>query len=270
MNKTLIVATAALGGVLAYLQLQASSPVKSAKEELRDNVANLVKLGEVEPKQGELVKLQLAISDYIVKKNEPPTTLEQLVPDYFDSIPINPETKKPFEYVKNGKKFEILNLKKDKPEDNINLENKPNTNQDPNQITDTTQVTVEEDFIYDPEGKRDPFKSYEAQPKEVIDESLPPLQRYDLSQLKVTAVLVDSQAGMAAIVEDATGRGYTVKTGAKIGNKNGSIVSIDEKQINVVEEITDFTGQKKQTVSTLKLIKGDSGNDNGGGKKRGR
>ena len=85
----------------------------------------------------------------------------------------------------------------------------------------------------------------------------PPLERYSVGQLKITAILADltGSGGRTAIVEDATGKGYTVKKGTKIGNKNGVVVAIDEDKIHIVESIVDFTGKAKKYPTVLNLIK---------------
>ena len=61
------------------------------------------------------------------------------------------------------------------------------------------------------------------------------------------------------MVEDATGRGYTVRIGTKIGNNGGKIVSIEEDRINVVETTVDFTGEvhKNPVVMNLQTGGGD-------------
>jgi Tfp pilus assembly protein PilP len=112
---------------------------------------------------------------------------------------------------------------------------------------------VLEEFNYDAKGRRDPFLPFDFSPEDDVDMSQPPLQRYSLGQLKVTAVLQDSDGDSTAIVEDATGRGYTVRAGTRLGNRNGVIVSIKPEGINVVETSIDFTGKETKNAVYMKL-----------------
>ena len=67
---------------------------------------------------------------------------------------------------------------------------------------------VERDYVYDPTGKRDPFQPFIAMqtPVKPTEEEVPVtvLQTYDLSQLKLVAILVGTGEGRA-MVEDSYG-----------------------------------------------------------------
>lgn len=253
MKKNLIFVFIAIGVLFALLQYQSKGAKKSPSESLNENILKMRESGEVSPDQEELVRLQLAIVDYIASKHTPPESLNLLVPKYFKSLPINPKTKKPFQYQKNGDTYVLLDAEGISSSKKEVAAGKPEASPTPEFMNPNTMAI--EDFVYSPEGKRDPFKPFEVSPKVAIDENLPPLERYDLSQLKVSAVLSDSKGGMVAIVEDATGKGYTVKVGTKIGDKNGSVVSIDATQVNVLEKMTDFAGEIKQELRSIKLQK---------------
>jgi len=106
-------------------------------------------------------------------------------------------------------------------------------------------------FVYDPAGKRDPFRPFDFSPKESELDDLTPLERYDIGQLKLTAVL-DGFDEPTAVVENAAGRGFTVKRGAKIGSNGGVISEILKDKLVVVETTTDYTGvTKSRTVEML-------------------
>ncbi len=83
---------------------------------------------------------------------------------------------------------------------------------------------VEPVVLYDSRGKRDPFVSFikvEERKKAGIDTaSLPPLQRYDLGELKFVGVIWTTK-GARGLVEDAEGKGYSVTVGTRIG-RSGS------------------------------------------------
>ncbi len=115
--------------------------------------------------------------------------------------------------------------------------------------------------LYDPVGKRDPFVPFiKVVAKAVRGDlsSLPPLQRYDLGELKFVGVIWG--AGLRkALVEDAEGKGYTIGVGTKIGSSGGVVTRITENEIVVKEAYRDYTGRTVERESSLKL-------DSGGGK----
>ena len=112
--------------------------------------------------------------------------------------------------------------------------------------------------LYNPTGKRDPFVPFLKVMAKVTRgdlSSLPPLQRYDLGELKFVGVIWG--AGLRkALVEDAEGKGYTVGVGMKIGSSGGIVTRITEEEIVVRETFRDFTGGKVERESSLKLQTG--------------
>ena len=84
---------------------------------------------------------------------------------------------------------------------------------------------------------RDPFRPMTLRTKVQtrVRENLSPLERFDLSQLKLVGIIWDIKEPRA-LVEDNTGLGYIVKVGTPIGNNDGKIKAIRSNEI-VVEEI---------------------------------
>jgi len=115
---------------------------------------------------------------------------------------------------------------------------------------------------YDASGKRDPFRPFDFAPKVTADDSRSPLERYEIGQLKLTAVL-DGFDEPTAIVENAAGRGFTVKRGAKIGPNGGVIAEILPDRLLIDETITDFTGASKTTRIELTIRTHDQQNQGG-------
>lgn len=265
MKKYIILSMVLVGLLAGLFLMNKEAPVTTPKAAIEKGLNDLKSSGQIEPGQESILKVQLAIADYISKNYEPPASLESLIPKYFDSVPIDPITKKPIGYQKKGDEFELIfeSVKLDssqqtgkKSSDGVSIEfNNPNS-------------VVIEDFVYDPKGKRDPFQPFEVNPTVEIDDSLPPLQRYQLGQLRAAAILTDSDGQRFAMVEDATGRGYTVKVGDIVGNKNGKVVSIDESQVNVLESSTNFAGEVTQELIPIKLVTG--GSSRGPVKRKGR
>jgi Tfp pilus assembly protein PilP len=108
------------------------------------------------------------------------------------------------------------------------------------------------DYNYDPKGRRDPFLPFDFAPNPDNLAAKTPLERYDLGQLKLTAIL----AGMEqpkAIVENAAGKGFTVTIGTKLGRNGGVIVSIDNEKIVVREKRFDFTGTEQSKDLELRI-----------------
>jgi Tfp pilus assembly protein PilP len=64
-----------------------------------------------------------------------------------------------------------------------------------------------------------------------------------------------------AIVENAAGRGFTVKRGAKIGPNGGVIIEILKDRLVIEETVTDFTGASKTTRTELTIRTQDQENE---------
>ena len=104
-------------------------------------------------------------------------------------------------------------------------------------------------YQYDPIGKRDPFKTFlQMKP---ADESankenrfLTPLQRYDLDQLKIAGIVLGF-GSQYALVEDDTGKGYSIRVGDYIGGKGGRVVEIQKDRVVVQEEHQDYLGNRQ-------------------------
>lgn len=89
-----------------------------------------------------------------------------------------------------------------------------------------------EGYIYDPSGRRDPFKPFipevtEKPPGESVVVSSDPLQTFDLSQYKLIGIVWDVKTPRA-MVRDPQGKLFTLKKDVKIGRNNGFVSSIRE------------------------------------------
>lgn len=108
-------------------------------------------------------------------------------------------------------------------------------------------------FQYNPEGRRDPFKSIiVSSVKRAPNEALPPLQRRELSELKLIGVVWGS-LGYGAIIQTPDGKGYPVRKGTRVGLNNGVITRISVKEIVVQENYLDIFGERKVREITLEL-----------------
>ncbi len=103
-------------------------------------------------------------------------------------------------------------------------------------------------------GKRDPFQPFtlntrtDSRPRE----SLSPLERYDLGQLRLVGVVWHVKEPRA-MVEDGAGLGYIVKVGTPIGANDGKIRAIKPNEIVIEETYVDLFGTKKKREVNIKL-----------------
>ena len=94
-------------------------------------------------------------------------------------------------------------------------------------------------FSYDPNNKRDPFRSFvRGIYGEDEDDLTSPLERFDLSQLDLSAIIWGIDEPRALIV-DPSGKGYIVGTGAVMGKNKGRVVSIEDNKVVVKETYVD-------------------------------
>ena len=121
----------------------------------------------------------------------------------------------------------------------------------------------EAEYSYNPTGKPDPFKPF-IQLTPVRDASrsgpLTPLQKYDISQLKLVAIISNPE-GNIALVEDATGKGYFLKKGTWIGKNDGKVTKILKDKVIIEEVYQDIFGQTKTNEISLFLQKIEGGGE---------
>ena len=113
--------------------------------------------------------------------------------------------------------------------------------------------------VYDPSGRRDPFRPPRASQTTLAGEARTPLQRYDLGQLKLVAVIYNAQAP-TAVVEDDAGLGYIVKVGTPIGANGGAVKAIEQGKMRVEEESIDFYGDRQTSEVVMELADEERGN----------
>jgi type IV pilus assembly protein PilP len=121
----------------------------------------------------------------------------------------------------------------------------------------------EAEYSYNPAGKPDPFKPF-IQLTSARGESktapLTPLQKYDISQLKLVAI-ISSPDGNIALVEDVAGKGYFLKKGTWIGKNDGKVTKILKDKVIVEEVYQDIFGQTKTNEISLFLQKVEEGGE---------
>jgi Tfp pilus assembly protein PilP len=195
------------------------------------------------------MKIQLAIQDFMMKNAmRLPTKLEELVPTYFDVVPVDPATNERFAYRVDGQRFYVGEAKSAQGESS-----EPGSKaEEALLIASLDQPDQGANFVYDPSGKRDPFRSFNFAPPTDANAGKSQLETYDLGQLKLTAVLEGFDEPMA-FVENAVGKGFPVKKGTKIGTGGGVIVDILKDRLLILETSTDFTGANRQRTVEMKI-----------------
>ncbi len=117
------------------------------------------------------------------------------------------------------------------------------------------------------ENLRDPFASYLAlvarRGRAILDDQRlrlanrdrEILETFDLSTLKLVATYSMGK-DQVAMIEDATGKGYTVRRGNYMGKNNGRIEKIDSSTLYLVEQIINPAGDivDNQVTLTLKEV----------------
>lgn len=112
----------------------------------------------------------------------------------------------------------------------------------------------DEEYAYDPSGKRDPFRPLFLlrRPAAQTVEPMTPLQRYEIGQLRLVGVVYDL-APPRAMVEDSSGLGFILTPGTAIGPNGGVVTAIRPRQVVVEEWQTDVIGQRHKKEFVLEL-----------------
>ncbi len=112
-------------------------------------------------------------------------------------------------------------------------------------------------YSYDATGKPDPFVPLitEIQPKKQgvkvkRKRALTPLQRYDLKELKLVAI-ISTGKNATALLEDPAKYGYIVRDGMNVGKNDGVIKKITENGLIIEEKVYDSRGKLETRISTL-------------------
>jgi type IV pilus assembly protein PilP len=137
----------------------------------------------------------------------------------------------------------------------------------PEPEADLKKMIVEASGGYTPAGKIDPFlplfEEKPVVPTETADAEkqkkkrripLTPLERVDLSQLRLVGI-IQAPTGNKALVEEASGKGYIIKKGTFIGIHAGRVLEIQKDRVIVEEEVENVLGQFTLEKKELKLQK---------------
>jgi type IV pilus assembly protein PilP len=113
---------------------------------------------------------------------------------------------------------------------------------------------------YDAEGRRDPFQPQARPPGAPSSgEQRTPLQQFELSQLRLVAIVRDEStpAGTRAVVEDSAGLGYIMRIGTPVGRNDGRVTAIEPDRIVIEEWPVNVFGERRRTVIVKELDAGE-------------
>lgn len=114
-------------------------------------------------------------------------------------------------------------------------------------------IAAQEGYVYNPIGKRDPFRSFlAAGPKDDDEAPRTPLQRYDLDQYHLVAVIwgIDRPR---ALVQDPENTGHVVEIGTYIGKNWGKVTQITSSGAVITEEYQTMDGELVVNEIPMKL-----------------
>lgn len=119
----------------------------------------------------------------------------------------------------------------------------------PTEPAPTQELFPGDGYVYDPTGKRDPFKPFKVMHSGTPNKggssivsatdasgisTLEPLQRWEIERLQVVGILWDVRTPRA-MVRDPDGAVFTVVKNSKLGRNEGFVVAIREGEVVVME-----------------------------------
>lgn len=249
-----------LGGYVGFKYF--TDEKNDSREAINKSVDQAKKQRAINSDEEALLRLQLAVISFMSANNgEPPALLDELVPKYIDRVPEDPITGQRYAYERSGNKYSIGQQTRQSEQSRASEKTEPQA-----VSKEATHVAlgdsfinpntmVAEGYIYDPLGKRDPFLPFDLSSKKDLPSDLPPLERYKLGQLRLTAVIADLDGVLKGNVEDEQGKGYLVEPGTKVGDNGGVVVKVEADRIKILETQRDLVGNETSKVIEMTIQK---------------
>ncbi len=109
-------------------------------------------------------------------------------------------------------------------------------------------------YHYIAAGKPDPFRPFfrnkiakvKKKKKTTIkkpDKCNTPLECMDVGQLTLVGIVIDKKGDAIAMAQDASGIGYILKKGTRIGYRSGKVIKIERGRVVVREQVEDLRGE---------------------------
>ena len=118
---------------------------------------------------------------------------------------------------------------------------------------DAEEDGVSADYVYNPIGKRDPFRTFITTEEGEEIRSPTPLQRYEIDQYALTGIIWGTERPRA-LVEDPEGIGHVVELGTYIGKNWGKVTRITSTVVVVTEEYLTPDGALVTNPIEIKLV----------------
>jgi type IV pilus assembly protein PilP len=111
-------------------------------------------------------------------------------------------------------------------------------------------------YIYDPQGRRDPFTSLvpSSQTKTERKTGANAIENYDVEEIKLIAIAWDSRE-YYALVTLPDNKSYTVRKGTTLGLNNGKVIEVRKDSVLIREQVKNYRGQVKTKDTILRLRK---------------
>ena len=220
-----------------------------------------------------LLTLAVCFIFLIVACDEPPPPPKAPAPSVVTGkiiqsvIQKKPETpEKPEAIVKSDKKIELTPEKDQIPETDLKMEGSGADVQPvlEAEIEAEIEPVRQEKEHYDSQDKIDPFKPLIQAKSEAVaffdkdpERILTPLEKIELSQIRLVAVIIMKNKRVA-MVEEASGKGYEVGIGTYIGKNRGKVSEIKKSSIVITELVKNFKGKITEQTQEIKLHKIDN------------
>lgn len=126
---------------------------------------------------------------------------------------------------------------------------------------DLFSQSAHDSYVYEPMGRRDPFKPLIAEKKPIaVSEpermTCPPLQDFELASLKLVAIIW-GELGRTAMLKAPNGRGYAVTENMQVGRYCGRVRLIDSHAVFIEERRRDAEGNVTTHEVVLRLRERD-------------
>ena len=119
--------------------------------------------------------------------------------------------------------------------------------------------TDEEDYEYNPIGKRDPFKSFLTRNDDNDGDDTfarTALQKYNITQYNLVGIIWGVERPRA-LVQDPKGQGHVMELGTYIGKNWGKVTNIQDNSVIITEEYTTNQGELVVETIEMRLRKSD-------------
>lgn len=118
-------------------------------------------------------------------------------------------------------------------------------------------IAAQEGYVYNPIGKRDPFRSFLSFGSRAEDTApRTPLQKYEIDQYRLVGIVWGINRARA-LVEDPEGVGHVMEMGTYVGRNWGKVTQISDNEVVVTEEYKTIDGELVVNPIKMQLVTDD-------------